>query len=227
VETEEQRVIRGLVEGHLDLVAIIARQVLRELRLPQQHLDDLEGAGREGLLSAAQRFDAARGVPFRRFANHRIRGAKFDALRRESELPRRARERLRGLEATLDLNESCEPPPATPAEADRRLAEHLARLATALAVGLVNEQAFDDGEPVAVEPALSPEDALAREQLRQTVRNAVDTLPEQEKTLILGHYYEERRFDEISADLGLSKSWGSRLHSRAVGRLTDQLRALR
>jgi RNA polymerase sigma factor for flagellar operon FliA len=227
VETEEQRVIRELVEGHLDLVDIIARQVLRELRLAQQHLDDLESAGREGLLSAAQRFDATRGVPFRRFANHRIRGAMFDALRRESELPRRARERLRGLEAALDLNESSESPPPTPTEADRRLAEHLARLATALAVGLVNEQAFDDGDLVAVESAPNPEDALAREQLRQTVRDAVDALPEQEKTLILGHYYEGRRFDEISAELGLSKSWGSRLHGRAVSRLTDQLRALR
>ena len=219
--------IRELVEGHLDLVAIIARQVLRELRLAQQHLDDLESAGREGLLSAAQRFDATRGVPFRRFANHRIRGAMFDALRRESGLPRRARERLRGLEATLDLNESSEPPPPAPAEADRHLAEHLARLATALAVGLVNEQAFDDGDLVVIEPAPSPEDSLAREQLRQTVRDAVDALPEQEKTLILGHYYEGRRFDELSAELGLSKSWGSRLHGRAVSRLTDQLRALR
>ncbi|MCS6898924.1 MAG: sigma-70 family RNA polymerase sigma factor [Myxococcales bacterium] len=219
--------IRELVEGHLDLVTIIARQVLRELRLTQQHLEDLESAGREGLVASAQRFDAARGVPFRHFANHRIRGAMLDALRRESTLPRRVHERLRGLAAALDLNEAAEISSPSPDEADLRLAEHLARLATALAVGLINEQAYDDGEPVAIEPAPSPEDLVAREKLRQTVRDAVEALPEPEKTLIIGHYYEGRRFDEISADLGLSKSWGSRLHSRAVGRLTEQLRAMR
>lgn len=215
-----------LIEKNIDLTSFIARQVARELGLSLQRINDLESAGREGLVNAAQRFDAERGVSFRRYANYRIRGAIIDSLRRESSLPRRTREKLKALETAADLNETAETPPLPPSVADQQLAEHLARLATALAVGLLNEKAYEEGDAVAMDSSLSPEEELAQEQIRSALRSAVDHLPEQEKTLILGHYYEGRRFDEISSDLGLSKSWGSRLHSRAIGRLTERLRSL-
>src|SRR5262245_17644591 len=41
-------------------------------------IDDLMSYGQGGLLEAARRFDPARGVPFRAFANFRIRGAMLD-----------------------------------------------------------------------------------------------------------------------------------------------------
>lgn len=216
-----------MVTSNLDLVNIVARQLSRELGLAPRHLEDLEGAGREGLLVAAQRFDAERGVPFRRFANHRVRGAMIDALRRESELPRRTRAKLQSLESSLSLNEAASeetPRPMAPAEADQRLAEQLARLATAMATGLVSAPAHDEGEVIAVAADEPADEALARHQTRQLVREAVESLPEQERALVVGHYYEGRRFDEVSAGLGLSKSWGSRLHTRAVARLTEELR---
>ena len=123
------------------------------------------------------------------------------------------------------ISRSSEAP--TPASADARLAEHLANLATAMATGLVSTPAIDEGERVAVDGAPGPEEALERAELREVVRRAVDALPEQERALVRGHYYEGRRFDEVAAELGLSKSWGSRLHSRAVARLTEQLREQR
>lgn len=212
--------------GQLDLVSIIARQLARELGVAARLIEDLESAGREGLMSAAQRFDPERGVPFRRFANYRVRGAMIDALRRESDLPRRVRRQLQGLEDTQALNEAAseQPAPPTPASADAALAEHLANLATALATGLVSAPAFDDGDPIAVDQAEPVDERLAREQLRVMVQQAVTELPDQERALVQGHYFEGRRFDEVSAELGLSKSWGSRLHSRAVARLTERLR---
>ena len=36
---------------------------------------------------------------------------------------------------------------------------------------------------------------------------------------------QHRRFDEVAADLGLSKSWASRLHAKAIGRLAKRLKA--
>jgi len=41
--------------------------------------------------------------------------------------------------------------------------------------------------------------------------------------LIRRHYLEGERFDHVAAELGLSKSWASRLHTRAIGRLTKRL----
>ena len=56
------------------------------------------------------------------------------------------------------------------------------------------------------------------------VRRAIGDLPEQEAELVRRHYLEGERFDLVAKDLGLSKSWASRLHTRAIVRLTKRLR---
>ena len=48
-------------------------------------------------------------------------------------------------------------------------------------------------------------------------------MSEQERHLLRGHYIDGRNFDELAAELGLSKSWASRIHSRALGRLREVL----
>ena len=54
-------------------------------------VDDFWNAGAIGLLEASRRFDAASGVPFEAFVEHRVRGAMLDELRRMDHLPRRLR----------------------------------------------------------------------------------------------------------------------------------------
>ena len=67
-------------------------------------------------------------------------------------------------------------------------------------------------------------DALAHAQLLDSVRRAIDDLPPDEATLVRRHYLEGARFDQVAASLGLSKSWASRLHSRAILRLSKRLK---
>lgn len=213
-----------------ELVEIIARQVAREVGRFVD-LDDLRQMGLQGLLEAARRFDDSRGVSFRRYANYRVRGAMLDGVRKGAPLPRRAHERVRALQAALLVAESAaeEAVPAgrAPADLDAKLTEHLANLATAMAAGLVATAAFgEDGELAAIEPGDSPEEAVARAQLRQIMAEAIRELPDDERALVERHYLHGERFDHVSASLGLSKSWGSRLHTRAVGRLTKKLRGM-
>src|SRR5262245_17063244 len=85
-------------EGALDLVDAIARRIAREIGGAAE-LDELLSFGREGLLDAARKFDASRGVPFRGYASFRVRGAILDGVRASARLPRRVHERLRGLES--------------------------------------------------------------------------------------------------------------------------------
>ena len=215
---------------HRELVEVIARQVRREIGR-YVDLDDLRQMGFQGLLEAARRFDDSRGVSFRRFANYRVRGAMLDGVRKGAPLPRRAHERVRALEAALHVAEAAAeesvPPGRAPGDLDAKLTEHLANLATAMAAGLVATPAYGDGgELAAVEPRESPEEAVARAQLRQIMTEAIRELPEDERALIEGHYLNGERFDHVSASLGLSKSWGSRLHTRAVARLTKRLRGM-
>jgi RNA polymerase sigma factor for flagellar operon FliA len=230
VQARDPLSVEALVRDHLDLATIIARQLMRELSLPRGLQGDLESAGREGLLAAARRFEPERGVPFRRYANHRIRGAMLDAIRRESRLPRRAYERLQMLAAALPLNEQASedlaspPPPVAGAstDADARLAEHLANLATAMAVGLLARPVKSDDGLAPIDPEPPADEQIERAEVRQKVLDAIGELPEQEQALVRRHYFEGERFDHVAAELGLSKSWASRLHTRAVTRLTKR-----
>lgn len=195
-------------------------------------IDELISYGQGGLLEAARRFDPERGVPFRAFANYRIRGAMLDGVRQLSHLPRRVHERLRALEkaaaysegALEDVQAGTHPPPAA-ADRERRLVEHLAGMATAIATGLIFEAAMDEqGAATAMASwELSPEEHSSKKQLLSLVERGIETLPEQEATLIRRHYLAGERFDQVAAELGLSKSWASRLHTRAIQRLTKRL----
>jgi RNA polymerase sigma factor for flagellar operon FliA len=147
-------------------------------------------------------------------------------------LPRRTHERLSGLEAAARVSEGAvedvyapQPPGVEPVQAERALADHLAGMATAMAVGLVTGGARgEDGEPTTVSPADDPEQALAKAELLAVVKEAIDELGHEEAELVRRHYLEGERFDYVASDLGLSKSWASRLHTRAIGRLAKRLR---
>lgn len=217
--------------GALNLVEILARHVRRTIGASAD-LDELLSYGREGLLDAARRYDASRGVPFRAYANFRVRGAILDGVRASARLPRRVHERLRALDATRRTSEGASEdvlgapaPPGSPADAERALDAHLAAMATAMAVGLVLQPAMgEEGERVPLDPGASPEEAVSRAELSARVRAAIDELPKEEAELVRRHYLGGERFDHVAAELGLSKSWASRLHTRAVARLSKRLK---
>ncbi len=74
----------ALIERYMELAARIARNV----RAPAGTVvgpDDLKSAGLVGLISAVDRFQPERGVPFEAYAALRIRGAIIDELRRADE----------------------------------------------------------------------------------------------------------------------------------------------
>jgi RNA polymerase sigma factor FliA len=217
-------------ESQLELVEIVARQTLRAMGSVVE-LDDLRSFGREGLLDAARKFDSERGVPFRAYANFRVRGAIIDGIRSMAQLPRRAYQRLNGLSASLKVSEGAADDTfgsaATPtrAQADQALGEHLAAMTAAIAVGLIAPAAIgEEGERVQVSPAENPEEAVAHAQLLSLVGSAIDALPAEEAQLVRRHYLEGERFDHVAQSLGLSKSWASRLHTRAMQRLAKRLR---
>jgi RNA polymerase sigma factor for flagellar operon FliA len=212
--------------SELALVDAIAAHVLRTVGRTIE-LDDLVGAGREGLLDAARRFDTERGIPFGAYASFRVRGAVFDAVRQLSRLPRRAYERIAALEAAAQVSEGeAEHAFASAADTDpkaarRALKEHLSSVALAAAIGMATEThgEVSDGDH-------SPEEALARAELMHIVRGAITELDADEEQIVRRHYIEGEHIEDIARDLEMSKSWASRLHTRAIGRLAKRLRGI-
>lgn len=190
-------------------------------------LDDLRSFGREGLLQAARTFDESHGVPFRRWANVRIRGAMIDGVRKWGDLPRRVYRELRALEAgdrmleTYD-EEDAAGPATTPEAADARLTAYLAGIATAIAVGSMAAAPHESVDAEGCDK--TPEKLVEDLELLTLVRAIVGRLPDRERTLIERHYFGDETLDAAAASLGLSKSWGSRLHARAIESIARELR---
>lgn len=230
--TSDPPEVRERFDSALDLVDTLARQIARAIGASVE-LDELRSFGHEGLLDASRRFDAERGVPFRGYASFRVRGAIIDGVRSIARLPRRAHERLNGLAAASRTSEgaledtlAAPAPGSTPADAEQALAQHLAAMATAMAVGLIAPTTVgEDGERTPLDSGDDPEALVVQAELGSLVRQAIDELPKEEAELVRRHYLEGERFDVVAGELGLSKSWASRLHTRAVQRLTKRLRS--
>lgn len=218
-------------EAEMGLVDAIASQIHREVG---DFLDvrELVSYGLEGLLTAARRYDPDRGIPFRKFAYHRVRGAILDGMRAYSHLPRRAHEKVRALRAAnlvasgfFDDSSPASSANLTPEAADDRIADHLAVLATAMAVGLSGQEAVEDGERVIVVD--DPPDAKAeRDELMKIVMAELPNLSEQEAQFVRRHFLRDENVEDIAASMGLSKSWGSRILTRGITKLSKKLRAV-
>jgi len=91
--TAEQTVRDELVISHVWLVRHLTGKVTA--RLPAGvDIENLESAGMLGLVEAARRYDATRGVDFKSFAALRIRGAIYDEARRNCPLPQEVMQRV-------------------------------------------------------------------------------------------------------------------------------------
>jgi RNA polymerase sigma factor for flagellar operon FliA len=237
--TPEKAEILERYQSAVDLVTLVARQVRRAVG-PAVSVAELVSCGNEGLLDAARRFDASRRVSFRAYAQIRIRGAILDGVRAIMPLPRRTWEKLRGIEAVDRVSASLsedeidtEPAGGVPAGtfpldqahvADAVLADHLAAMATAMAVGMLSRPVVGEcGEPTPGDEHDDPEQAALRAERERQLEQAMLELPREEAILVRQHYIEGQRFDRVAERLGLSKSWASRLHRRAMDRLAKTM----
>jgi RNA polymerase sigma factor (sigma-70 family) len=67
------------------------------------------------------------------------------------------------------------------------------------------------------------EDAVIRTQQRSNLRRALAQLPEKNRQVLEGCYFEELTLEQIGQKLGLSKSWVCRLHSKSLEMLRELL----
>jgi RNA polymerase sigma factor FliA len=73
------------------------------------------------------------------------------------------------------------------------------------------------------DPRPDPERALIAAETIGRLRASIAELPERERTIIVACWFSGRTLEDVSADLGLSKSWACRLLSKAELRLQREL----
>jgi RNA polymerase sigma factor for flagellar operon FliA len=231
--TAEQE--RVLLE-HLPIVRFLARRIHE--RLPQHvDIEDLVSAGVVGLMDAFAKFDPAKKVQFRSYAQFRIRGAILDSLRTLDWSPRELRRKGRAVEEAIRVltarlgHAPGESEIADELGIDLEGYQQLLGDLKGLEIGTLNMERNENSgeEELAYVPGRPEEDPLFRclkGELEERLTEAIANLPDRERLVMTLYYYEEMTMREIGLALGVVESRVSQVHASAVVHLRAALRDL-
>ena len=213
-------------------VDLIARRVSD--RLPSDAaipLEDLAAWGAIGLIEAFDRFDAGRGIKFSTYAEYRIRGAIYDALRTQDTFSRRRRQLAKRVETAREeiRRQTGREPSANEVSEflDMDLdTYHRAIDRTKPTVHMSLDDQGPDNRPLSdmlMSGTRSPDAALVVQEVRAQLREAIASLPERERHCIMMYYGKDMSLAEISAVYEVTVSRISQILSKARGRLRKRL----
>jgi len=215
-----------LMQESQGLVVSIAGAIAR--KLPSRvDRDDLIAYGQVGLAEAARNFDPSLGHQFSTFAYYRIRGAIYDGVSKMAWPSRAQREkstyqRLAG-DVLADQADAATGTPKSLAE-DARWMEGVTRK---LAVSYLAAHGSECTDSTVMDPDTPPPSVeLAQRELQEKIRELVEKLPSQSAALIRAAYFEGKTLKQAADELGISKSWASRQHAKALEDLARMLRRM-
>jgi len=219
-----------LILEHLPQVRMLARRV--HDRLPGNvSLDDLVSTGTLGLISAIDRFDPLRNVQLRTYAEHKIKGAMLDSLRRLDWAPRQQRKHAKQIDVAIAVAEQRLQRSPTEEEIATQLnltvdryhqwqvkvrGVNLGRLESA---GSRDSDSRDLLAFVSGDPQEWPSAVLERSELQRALAAAISEIPVIEKTILSLYYHDELTLREISKIVGRHESRISQIKLQAILRL--------
>jgi len=225
-----------LILTYTPLIKYIAARLAS--RLPTHiALDDLISCGIIGLIDAIEKFDPAKNVQFKTYAEFRIKGAMLDELRSLDWVPRSVRRKVTGLEKTYSDLEKKLGRPASDEEVAEALDMGLdsfhklldeTKSVSFMDIDLLRQkhlEATDDNllDTFAANEA-DPFAALNIAEVREVVAKAITELPEKEQLTVSLYYFDELTMKEIGEVLGYTESRISQMHSKAMLRLRSKLK---
>ncbi len=224
----------ALILAHLTLVRIIAGRLAR--RLPSSvDVNELISVGTVGLIDSIDRFDPTRGVPFKGFADIRIRGSMVDYLRGIDPVSRAVRRKFDRLEhKRAELRNRLGRAP-TRDEMARGLElsvdayDNMVDQARLFSVVSIDAPTDDDGGTTIVDQVASggPSvvDTWVEAELTEEIVTAIGHLPEKERLVVTKFYLESRTLKEIGAELGFTESRACQLAKQGTTRMRQRLTA--
>lgn len=231
-ETKDPAIREALIIEYSPLIKYIAGRLNIYFGSNVEY-DDLVSFGAFGLIDAIDKFDINKGVKFETYASLRIRGAILDSIREMDWVPRSLRQKNKELEKAYWEVENELGRSAT----DKEVADKL-NISVEEFNKLVNE--VNITSPISLEDFLEqnyetgtdipntgksemPEYEVELEEIRNILGDAIEKLPEKERTVLTLYYYEELTLKEISAIMKVSESRISQLHTKAIMRLRGKL----
>jgi RNA polymerase sigma factor for flagellar operon FliA len=233
---EKERLTGKEREDHVlryaPLIHFIANRLAMRLP-PSVSREELFSAGILGLMDAIDKFDTGLGIQFKTYAEHRIRGAMLDELRKMDWFPRSVRKDIQRVEDAIQALEcrlGREPDDDEIAqEMGVELEEYFKMIQRGAGAGLlsIDDMVLDGGagKPGAEGfEAASPLDELKVKEMKGAVAKALRGLSDIEQKVISLYYYDELTLKEIAEVFHLTESRICQIHSKAILRLRTKLR---
>lgn len=205
-----------LLRTYMPLVRRIAAHIAS--RLPHDVVvDDLAQEGALGLLDAIGRHQPQPNENFEAYVSMRIRGAIYDACRRNDLLARQHRDRLDSVQAAIRRleHELGRVPTQTECAAELKLPLQEYQQWLDQSVGLLPLEDVPE-EWLPDDPQSDPFDHLALQQMRQLLARTLEKLPEKQQMVMALHYQQDLSFAEIAEVLKLTRGRISQLHTQAM-----------
>jgi RNA polymerase sigma factor for flagellar operon FliA len=237
MKEEKRNSVRDqLILDHIHMVKIIALKISARLP-PHIELDDLVHSGVLGLIDAAGKFDAQKGIKFSTYASLRIKGAIMDDLRQMDWATRSQRQKIKDLERlTIELGNRMGHPPseeelAKEMNVDLVELHRLMEESRGFGLGVFRYQENQEGQ-IGDERILAysseentpdPGHQLMEEELKAALTEMVEQLPQREKMVISLYYQDELNLKEIGKIMDLTESRISQIRSLALARIRSRL----
>jgi RNA polymerase sigma factor for flagellar operon FliA len=226
-----------LIEHYSPFVKYVAGRVMSGL---PRHFDedDLTSYGIIGLIDAIERFEPDRNLRFETYAIPRIKGAIIDELRSIDWVPRSVRSKARAVEQAVTHLETTLRRSPTEAEVAEELEMTSADFHTAMRkISSAGVMALDEvlrsgsgdradrstlGESLP-DRSCGPVDTFEAKESRQALLDAVEAMPERERSVLTMYYYDGMTLTEIGSVLGVTESRVCQIHTKALRQLRSRL----
>jgi RNA polymerase sigma factor for flagellar operon FliA len=201
--------------------------------------EDLISAGIIGLIDALDKFNPAREVQFKTYAQIRIQGAMKDELRSLDWASRSVRQKAKRLEQVYaTLEQGLGRPPSSEevaASMGIKMGEFETLLDEVKGTSLISLEEIGQGPASEDRSSLldalltrqdqDPLEVLNLQDLKKALALAIDELPEKERLVLSLYYFDELTMKEVGKVLNLTESRISQLHTQATLRLRGKLKA--
>lgn len=223
--------------SQIPLVKMLAQKI--QGKLPRHiELEDLVSAGIYGLIESANRYDKSQSASFHTFCYNRIRGAIMDSLREEDFGSRNIRQKAKQVEDTYNRLTILfgRNPSESEMASNLRISLNEYRILRQdlwmLDIESVDEKCFTaDGHEqdllinlIPDQSIIDPYTSLEQKEALFLMQQAVESLPEREKTVISLYYYSEMTMSQIGSQVGVKESAVSKTHAKALLLLNASMR---
>lgn len=229
-QTKELEIKQELVMRYIYIVKSISLQ-MRNVYLGFAQLDDIINEGVIAIMSAIDKYDADKNTKFETYISKRIRGMIIDLARKQDWIPRSVRKSAKDIDvATMYLYNELGRFPQPQEVADyleisiEKYQETIGKttLFNVLSLDIVLEETSEKKKTVQIMSQNSseqPEQHLLDGELKSMLTQGIQSLKENEQTVISLYYVDELNMKEIAKVMQVSEPRISQIHANAIRKL--------